>query len=103
MKEIETTISVYERLRAKQYRITIPELGESFLLCFKPEHYHHLAGFQYLTDLPDIADCPKGSKHFYRLLKNGTYQEEALKNSIHFSDIAERIFFFPAMEDILST
>lgn len=102
MKEIEASISVYERLRAKQYRITISELGKSFLLCFKPKHYHHLIGFQHLTDLPDIASCPKGTSHFYRLLKNKTYREDAIRESTHFSDIHERITSFSRVERLLT-
>ena len=55
MEEIKNTIDVFERLRKYQYKITV-ENGMEILLRFERERYHHLAGFQHLTDLPDVAD-----------------------------------------------
>ncbi len=62
---IKDTITIYERLCEKDYRITL-ETGSSFLLRFDKKHYHHLAGYHYLTDLVGIAAPPYGKARFYR-------------------------------------
>ena len=54
MEEIQKTLGVFESLRKWQYNIKI-ENGMEIVLRFGREHYHHLAGFQHLTDLPDIS------------------------------------------------
>ncbi|MBQ8880742.1 MAG: hypothetical protein IJ030_01015 [Oscillospiraceae bacterium] len=55
MEEIQKSIRVFENLRKYLYRITI-ENGMEIVLRFEPERYHHLAGFQHITDLTDIAN-----------------------------------------------
>lgn len=102
MKEIEAALSAYERLRSRQYQITVPELETSFRLKLLPAHFHHLLGFQHLTDLPDIALCPKGAHRFYHLLKNGAYREETFRKSVHYPAIEERVCSFSRLEQILS-
>lgn len=102
MKEIEMAVSLYERLRKKQYQITIPALDAVFCLKLVPAHFHHLLGFQHLTDLPDIAFCPRGADRFYRLLRNGAYSEEAFQKSVHFPFIEERVASFFRLERLLS-
>ena len=98
---IKDTITIYERLCEKDYRITL-ETGSSFLLRFDKKHYHHLAGYHYLTDLVGIAAPPYGKARFYRHLKNNKLPEAQITQSMLFPLIAERMTAFGEIEKILS-
>lgn len=99
MGEIEKTIEVFEKLREHRYKISI-ETGDSFILKFSPEHYHHLAGFQHLDDLPHIS-APQLKDKFYREIKKGAISEQEITASIKYSEIEERIQNFEQIEDML--
>lgn len=101
MGQIENSVCVYERLRKKKYRITIED-GTEFVLTCEKEHYHHLAGFHYLTDLVGIANPAYGKKRFYQQLKNHKLNEDVLVKSELYGLIAERIASFHNIEEILS-
>lgn len=101
MGQIENTISVYERLSQKKYKITV-ENGIEFVLAFEKKYYHHLAGYHYLTDTAGIAEPPYGKARFYRQIKNGKIREEEITRSELFRHIAERIESFGYIEEILS-
>ena len=100
MEEIKNTIDVFERLRKYQYKITV-ENGMVIQLRFERERYHHLAGFQHLTDLPDIAN-PMSKHKFYNDLRREKISEEKIKKSELYSEIQERITFFDKLEEIMS-
>ena len=100
MEEIKNTIDVFERLRKYQYKITV-ENGMEILLRFERERYHHLAGFQHLTDLPDVAD-PISKHKFYNDLRRGKISQEKIKKSELYGEIQERITFFDKLEEIMA-
>lgn len=101
MDQLERTIAAYERLRRGKYRITI-ENGVVVELRFKQENYHHLAGFQHLTDFPDLA-CPKqGKKRFYLDARDGKIRWERVCRSAKYPVVAQRIEHFPVIEQIMS-
>lgn len=100
MDEIKKTIDIFERLRKYQYKITV-ENGMEILLRFERERYHHLAGFQHLTDLPDIAK-PISKHKFYNDLRRGRISEDKIKKSGLYAEIRERVNFFDRLEEILS-
>ena len=100
MDEIQKSIGVYEKLRKFRYKISI-ENGMELELHFGREHYHHLAGFQHLTDMPDVAD-PVSRHKFYNDLRYGRISADRIKKSIRYTDIQERMIFFDKIEDILS-
>lgn len=101
MGKITDTIAIYERLCEKDYRITLED-GSSFLLQFDRKHYHHLAGYHYLTDMAGVAVPPHGKARFYRQLKNGKLPETQITQSALFPLIAERVECFGQIEKILS-
>ena len=70
MEEIKNTIDVFERLRKYQYKITV-ENGMVIQLRFERERYHHLAGFQHLTDLPRsrVQSLPRLLLHLHLLCR----------------------------------
>ena len=98
---IRNSQSVYENLRKYNFHITI-ENGMEYDLKFKREQYHHLAGFQHLTDLPDIANPKTGMQQFYSKLKSGKISEQHIESSTMFCKIKERIASFDAINTILS-
>lgn len=100
MEEIQNTIDIFDRLRKYQYRIRI-ENGLEIVLRFSRERYHHLAGFQHLTDLNDIAN-PRSKQQFYNSLKKGKISADRIKKSCQYDAIRERIESFGKIEEILA-
>ena len=101
MGQIENTIAIYEKLKGKKYKITI-ENGDEVVFSFGTEHYHHLAGYHYLTDAAGIAEPRDGARQFYRRMKNGKIKTEMITESSHFASIKDRIDNFEAIEEIVS-
>lgn len=101
MDRIEATIAVYERLRKHKYRITV-ENGDVIDLAFLRENYHHLAGYQHLSDMPIIQSPPGGTDAFYGRVKNGHITEKALSKSAKYNLIEKRLSTFFELENILS-
>lgn len=101
MNEIEKSIEVFERLRKFAYQITI-ENGMEILLRFSREHYHHLAGFQHLTDLETICK-PISKQKFYGDLKKGKITQEWIEKSCQYHLIHQRVASFDMLEQILSS
>lgn len=100
MDQLQQTIAVFERLRLGKYRITI-ENGSVVELRFKQENYHHLAGFQHLTDFPDLANPRQGKKRFYLDVRSGRLRWDRVKRSAKYPLIAQRIDQFSVMEQIM--
>ena len=97
---IADTIETYEELRKHIYTVKIKN-GLVFSFRFRPENYHHIAGFQHLVDLPDIADPPLGHRWFYTQAIRGRLNEEAIGSSRFFSRIQDRLRSLEKISDIL--
>ena len=82
MDILQETVAVYERLRKKRYRIIV-DTGEDFTFTFQPANYHHLAGFQHLTDFRNISS-------------------PNIQRSSSYHEIEERLHTFGYLEDILA-
>ena len=100
MEEIQNSILVFERLRQHIYQISI-ENGQVLLLRFSREHYHHLMGFQHLTDLESVSK-PVSKQKFYGDVRRGKLRPEKMQKSAQYSRIRERITSFHMLEEILS-
>ena len=100
MNEIQKTIEIYDSLRNFQYKIHI-ENGLEIILRFSRENYHHLVGFQHLSDLPDVS-TPKSKQKFYADLKRGKIRMERIQKSRKYSSIQERLKYFDRLESILA-
>lgn len=99
MGKIKESVKIFERLRSHKYKITIED-GSEFILTFSAKHYHHLIGFQHLTDLPDISRPPSTTR-FYLMLKKGKVSESYISSSTHINKINDRINTFEQLEDIV--
>ena len=100
MDILQETVAVYERLRKKRYRIIV-DTGEDFTFTFQPANYHHLAGFQHLTDFQNISS-PKSKDRFYGSVKRQQLQTEYIQRSSSYHEIEERLHTFGCLEDILA-
>ena len=101
MGYIEKSLEVFEQLRSQQYRISI-ETGETFTLNFKKAHYHHLIGFQHLTDKPYLSYELKNKRSFYNALQQGNVKISDITSSKKYQHISERVEFFSKILEILS-
>lgn len=101
MGQIQKTIEIYEQLRKYKYHFEI-ENGISFDLNFFPEYYHHLAGFQHLTDKPHLSYQVEYTREFYAALKLGSLSEEEIKSSSKYHEIERRINSFEALLHIMN-
>lgn len=101
MNEIEKSIAVFDRLRKYTYKISIDN-GMEIMLRFSREHYHHLGGFQHLTDLKTICN-PVSRQKFYNDVKKGKISREHLEKSCQYPLVQERIASFEMLEQILSS
>lgn len=100
MQEIQNSIEIFDRLRKYAYKITI-ENGMEILLRFSREHYHHLAGFQHLTDMETISN-PVSKQKFFGDLKKERINPEQIQRSCQYHLIHQRIASFDVLEQILS-
>lgn len=99
MSILKDVVDVYERLRKYQFTIKI-ENGTILSLNFLPEHFHHLCGFQHLTDLSNIY-MPGNKRLFYSKVKNGTIDDRHIIKSTKYHSIKDRLQFFQNIEYIL--
>ena len=90
MEEIQNSILVFERLRQHIYQISI-ENGQVLLLRFSREHYHHLMGFQHLTDLESVSK-PVSKQKFYGDVSRGKLRPEKMQKSVSFFVRKQHIF-----------
>ena len=97
---IADTVEIYEELRKHSYTIKV-ETGLLFSFQFRPENYHHLAGFQHLIDLPDIANPPLGHRWFYRQAIQNRLNEAVICSSSYFARIQDRLQSFEEVKNIL--
>lgn len=98
----QNSLDVYERLKNNTYQIDI-ENNTSFKLKFKDKAYHHLMGFQHLTDLNDIADPKFGTKRFYTTFKAHSESiGKTIKGSALYPVISERVESFSTLEELLA-
>lgn len=100
MEQIKKSIEVWEELRKHKYRISVED-GTMFELCFATKYYHHLAGFQHLTDYPTVAEPRHGTARFYSQLRAGAIKSD-LSRSSFYHDIEDRLVHFNDLLDILS-
>ena len=100
MREIQSSIEIFDRLRKYTYKITI-ENGMEILLRISREHYHHLAGFQHLTDMKTISN-PSSKQKFFGDLKKKKINPDQIQKSFQYHLVHQRIASFDILEKILS-
>lgn len=101
MNELDRSIEIFDRLRKFTYKITIDN-GMEIMLRFSREHYHHLGGFQHLTDLKTVSN-PVSRQKFFNDVKKGKITRDHLEKSCQYPLVQERIASFEILEQILSS
>lgn len=101
MNELDRSIEIFDRLRKFTYKITIDN-GMEIMLRFSREHYHHLGGFQHLTDLKTVSN-PVSRQKFFNDVKKRKITREHLEKSYQYPLVQERIASFEILEQILSS
>ena len=100
MVDLRKTIQVYETLSKNKYQIIIED-GTVINLRFKKENYHHLAGFQHLTDFRDISNPKQGKKRFFDDVKAQRIKTEKVQRSAKYSIIENRLRYFDRIGQIM--
>ena len=100
MVDLTKTIQVYETLSKNKYQIIIED-GTVINLRFKKENYHHLAGFQHLTDFRDISNPRQGKKRFFDDVKEQRIKTEKVQRSAKYSIIENRLRYFDRIGQIM--
>ena len=100
MSRIENTINIYQELKKYRYQVNIED-GTSFSFKFLSEHYHHLAGFQHLTDFPYICNPPTGRRKFFSIVKKGEIGDDLVMSSSKYYEMKERIENFDKLLTIM--
>lgn len=100
MDQLAKTIQTYEALSKNKYQILIED-GTVINLRFKKENYHHLAGFQHLTDFRDISNPRQGKKQFYQDIREQRIKWDKIRRSAKFDLIEKRLVHFDRIAEIM--
>lgn len=82
MPTISNALNAFRKLLDYQYHFTIAYSKKLFdiLLVFDERDFHHLAGFQYLSDI----DIPKSAKQLFSKIDSGKINDNTLSDSVNY-------------------
>ncbi len=82
MPTISNALNAFRKLLDYQYHFTISYSKKLFdiLLVFDERDFHHLAGFQYLSDI----DIPKSVKQLFGRIDSGKINDNTLSGSVNY-------------------
>lgn len=82
MPTISNALNAFRELLDYQYHFIISYSKKLFdiLLVFDERDFHHLAGFQYLSDI----DIPKSAKQLFSKIDSGKINDDLLSNSVNY-------------------
>lgn len=100
--ELLRCVSAYKRLLNISYYFVIGRKNKitEIKLTFSEREFFHLAGLQYLKDLPELN---KDREKIFRKIQNDPYLPDKIVNSDNFSDISERVKFTSTLETFLDS
>ena len=101
MGDIYTSAKAYEQLLDIEYHIILGKKNKTveLIIFFDENHFFHLAGFQYLEDLPDILRSRRDI--VYNKILNGLITSQQVSASSFYSKISDRIDFLSYLEQII--
>ncbi len=102
MDSLKKAALVFQELLDCEYEIVLGKKKKlySFVLEFRKQDFFHLAGLQYLKDIPQLK---KSREVIFDEIINGILTEETIKKSCFFSKIEERIEGLSEIEKILDS
>ena len=82
MPTISNALNAFRKLLDYQYHFTISYSKKLFdiLFVFDERDFHHLAGFQYLSDI----DIPKSAKQLFGRIDSGKINDNTLSGSVNY-------------------
>lgn len=82
MPTISNALNAFRKLLDYQYHFTISYRKKlvDILLVFDERDFHHLAGFQYLSDI----DIPKSAKQLFGRIDSGKINDNTLSSSVNY-------------------
>lgn len=89
--ELKRLGNYYRTLEEQIIEITIN--NEAVELKFPKNGLHHIAGIGYLTDLPSFQ-TPKVKENLVKALCENQSTVQAIKKSIHYDKVKNRIYYF---------
>ncbi|MBQ6530314.1 MAG: hypothetical protein IJI39_05275 [Clostridia bacterium] len=101
---LKNCAEVYSRYSGYNYIFNL-DCGISVTAAFKPQHFHHLIGLHYLTDIAQVnTKLPHNSAAnvYNRILKNKISQE-VVERSAFYPSICERMEHFTDLGEIISS
>ena len=103
MSDILQAAQSYKQLLDVEYQIVLGRKSKTLSLSifFDENQFFHLAGLQYLEDIPDIFRS-KREIIFEKILK-GAITQKQLESSKFFPDIADRIKYLSFLETIMDS
>lgn len=99
MSSIYDCVDAFAKLLNIEYEIILGRKMQNVTLKieFRKSDLHHLLGFQYLSDRPELNH---DREKIFNDLQKRKISEEHIEKSHHYDEIRERIEFFPFIESI---
>ena len=103
MGDILATAKSYSNLLDVEYHILLGKKGKnlSLIISFEETQFFHLAGFQYLEDIPDIFRS-KRDVLFNKIL-SGIITQNQIESSKFYPEIKDRIEYLVFLEQIMDS
>ncbi len=85
-----------------EYEFVLGRKSKSVVLKveFQKYHFFHLAGLQYLKDLPKLAIQ---AEEIYKQIENGQLTQNYIESSVFYGRIKDRIDYLPYLEQIFDS
>ena len=102
MAAITDALQAFSKLFNTEYEFLLGRKNKTVTLRieFQKMHFFHLAGLQYLKDLPRLAFS---SELIFDQIESGTISSNYIESSINYSFIEKRLSFLPRLESIFDS
>ena len=99
---ITDALQAFSKLFNTEYEFLLGRKNKTVTLRieFQKMHFFHLAGLQYLKDLPRLAFS---SELIFDQIESGTISSSYIESSINYSFIEKRLSFLPRLESIFDS
>lgn len=103
MDILKNCAQVYSKYVDYNYTFIL-DYGMSFTTAFRAEHFHHLAGLQYLSDIAQVTKRENNSAFsIYKKILKGKISQSLIQKSEFYSEVYERLQRFCKFDEIISS
>ena len=102
MAKITDALHSFQNMLDLEYEFVLGRKGKSVRLTveFQKMHFFHLAGLQYLKDLPRLAFS---AELIFDQLTDGTISADYIESSRQYETIKNRVAYLPRLEEIFDS